>query len=66
VAVEPSGDALVVRAPDGPVRLPAAAAGVLRRLQGGEVLAVADLPGDPEARRDLARTLLRECLTVLA
>jgi hypothetical protein len=66
VAVRPAGDGLVVRTPDGPVRLPAGAAGALDRLRRGEVLAVADLPGDGDARVDLARTLLRECLTVLA
>jgi hypothetical protein len=66
VTVRRSGDRLVVRTPDGPVRLPAAAADPLDRLRRGEVLAVADLPGDEEARRHLARTLLLECLTVLA
>ena len=66
VAVRRAGDALVVRTPDGAVRLPADAAGALDRLRQGEVLAVADLPGDGDGRLDLARTLLRECLTVLA
>jgi lysine-specific demethylase/histidyl-hydroxylase NO66 len=61
-----TGDRLVVRTADGTVPLPAAAAAALDRLRAGEALAVRDLPGDDGARLRLARTLLRECLTVLA
>jgi lysine-specific demethylase/histidyl-hydroxylase NO66 len=60
------GERLVVRTPDGPVRLPADAAPAVERLRRGDTLAVRDLPGTDDARLRLARTLLRECLTVLA
>jgi hypothetical protein len=60
------GDRLVVRTPDGPVRLPAAAGPAVDRLRRGDTLAVRDLPGADDARLRLARTLLTECLTVLA
>jgi lysine-specific demethylase/histidyl-hydroxylase NO66 len=65
VVTRVDGGTLAVRTPDGTVRLPAAAAGALERLRRGEVLTARDLPGDDDERLALARTLLRECLTVL-
>jgi hypothetical protein len=66
VATSVDGERLVVRTPDGPVRLPAAAGPAVERLRGGDTLAVRDLPGADDARLHLARMLLTECLTVLA
>jgi lysine-specific demethylase/histidyl-hydroxylase NO66 len=64
VVVRRSGEQIVVRTPDGEVRLPAEAEPGLDRLRAGAVLAVADL-GVLDAL-DLARTLLRDCLVVPA
>ncbi|HEY6795012.1 MAG TPA: cupin domain-containing protein, partial [Kineosporiaceae bacterium] len=63
---------LLLRTPELTVTLPAAAAGAVRRLLAGEVLAVADLgPGDDvlmtdAERMDVAHTLVRHALVVTA
>ncbi len=62
--VRTEGEQIVVRTPDGVVRLPAQAKPGLDQLRAGAVLAVADL-GAPDAV-ELARTLLRDCLVVPA
>jgi len=64
VVVRRDGEQIVVRTPDGAVRLPAEAEPGLDRLRAGAVLAVAEL-GVVDAL-DLARTLLRDCLVVPA
>jgi hypothetical protein len=58
---------LLVRTPDGVLTLPLTAREPLTRLQAGEVLTVTHLvPGPQQQALDLARTLLRHCLTIPA
>lgn len=70
VVTRRAGDQLLVRTPDGEVRLPVQAEVALDQLRAGQVLGVGDLPvsGSPEGgdeQLDLARLLLRHCLAVL-
>jgi hypothetical protein len=73
VAISAEADQLVIRSPDGVVRLPDWARASLERLRSGEILRVADLdvPVDgpqsrAEARIELGRSLLHGCLVVPA
>lgn len=64
VEIVDDADGLLVRTPDGPVRLPGDARPVLDRLRGGDAVPVSELGSDTNL--ELARTLLRSCLTILA
>ena len=69
-SVTRDGDEFVIRSTDGVVRIPGYAARSVQQLQHGAVISVADLDADVSgsdaSRLELARTLLRTCLTVLA
>ncbi len=70
VTVTADGDQLLIQTTDGPARVPGWAEPSLDLLRSGGVLPVADLAAGPSTtdsmRLELAATLLRTCLTVLA
>jgi bifunctional lysine-specific demethylase and histidyl-hydroxylase NO66 len=68
VAIRRESEHLVVRTPDGTVRVPADAGDSIERLRRGDVVTVAELAdgtAGPAGGVALAQILLRSCLTVL-